>query len=88
VQAHFLGASEDALDESELHHRLAARYRQSSIDASQRRSKFAETAQYLLGRYVGPVLEMPGIRIMAIGASEQAARNEQHDPQAGTVVPG
>src|SRR4051812_27403535 len=29
---------------------------------------------------------MPGIRVVAIGAAQQATRDEQHDPQPRTVI--
>ena len=58
-----------------------------SSDA-QRRRKLAEPIDHLLRRDVGAVLQMPGIGIVAVGAAQQAARQEQHDPQAGSVVAG
>ena len=43
---------------------------------------------HLLRGNVGPVLQMPGIGIVAVGAAKQATRHEQHHPQAGSVVSG
>src|SRR4029077_1501778 len=77
---------EDALGESELHHRLAARDGEPAAEAAQRGSKIAKALQDLLGGYIGAVLEMPGIGVVAIGAAQEAARHEQHDPEAGAVV--
>ena len=51
-------------------------------------AKLAEPVDHLLRGDVGSVLQMPGIGIVAIGAAQQAARHEQHDPQAGPVVAG
>ena len=35
---------------------------------------------------VGSILQMPGIGIVAVGTAKQAARHEQHDPEARAVV--
>ncbi len=48
----------------------------------------AEAVDHLLRGDVGAVLQMPGIGIVAVGAAKQAARQEQHDAQAGAVVAG
>ena len=51
-------------------------------------AKLAEAVDHLLRGNVGPVLQMPGIGVVAVGAAQQAARHEQHDAQAGSVVAG
>src|SRR6476660_10008259 len=40
----------------------------------------------MIDRDIGAVLEMPGVRVVAIGAAQQAAREKQHEAQTGTVV--
>ncbi len=88
MQAHFLGAGQDALRKSELHHHLAARDRQPAIERPESRRKCAETIDDLLGGDVGPVLQMPCVRVVAVRAAEQAARDEQDRAQARSVVAG
>ena len=86
VQAHFLGAGKDAAGEVALHHRLAARDREPAVERAQRRRERAQPVDHLLGRDSGPVLEVPGVGVVAVGAAEQAARDEQHHAQARSVV--
>ena len=88
VQAHLLGGSQYPPGEGELHHRLAAGNGDAAIQRPQRRRKLAEPADHLRGRDVSSVLQVPGIGIVAVGAAKQAARHEQNQPQAGSVVAG
>ena len=48
MQAHLLGAREYSSGECELHHGLAARYRQASTQAADRGCEVAETAQHVI----------------------------------------
>ena len=86
MQAHFLGAGEYSSGECELHHRLAARYRQASTQAADRGREVAEPAQHVIDRHVGAVLEMPGVRIMAVRAAQQASGDEEDDAQPRPVI--
>ena len=86
MQAHLLGAREYFSGECELHHRLAARYRQASTQAADRGCEVTETAQHVIDRHVGAVLEMPGVRIVAVRATQQASRDEEHNAQPRPVV--
>src|SRR5689334_6059834 len=40
----------------------------------------------MIDRHIGAVLEVPGIRVMAVRASQQASGDEQHDTQTRSVV--
>src|SRR3954470_19704464 len=86
MKPHLLGCGEYPADERALHHRLAARYRQSAIERTERRRKVAKAVNDLLRRDVGPILQVPGIRIVAIGAAQQATGREQDDAQPWPVI--
>ena len=88
MKTHLLGRSQYPPGEGELHHRLAARNGQAAVKRAQSRRKAAEPIDDLLRRDVGPVLQMPGVGVVTIRAAQQASRDEQHDPQAGSVVTG
>ena len=51
-------------------------------------AKSPSRREHLIDRDVGAVLEMPGVRIMAIRTAQQASRDEEDDPQARPVVAG
>ena len=69
-------------------HSFERRFRVLRPQASEVAEGLAEALDHLLRRDVSPVLEMPGIGIVAVGAAEQATRHEQHHSQAGAVVSG
>ena len=86
MQAHRLGALKDAAREGELHHRLAPRYGEAPAKLDQGRRKAAEPVEHLLQRDIGAVFQMPRIRIVAIGAPQQATRDEQDCTQTRSIV--
>src|SRR5437879_4254752 len=86
MQPHFLGAGENSSGKCKLHHRLAARYRQAATKAAERRCEVAKPTEHLIGRNIGAVLEVPGVRVVAVCTSQEASRDEKHDTQARTVV--
>src|SRR5438067_1573199 len=86
MQAHRLGALEDATGKGELHHRLAAGNGQTPTKLSERRRKAAEAIEHLLERDVGAVLEVPSVWVVAVRATEQAPRDEQHSTKTRSII--
>ncbi len=71
-----------------MHHRLAAGDRDASVERLERGRKALQPVEDLFHRNVRAVLEMPRVRVVAIRASQQAPRYEQHHAHAGPVVSG
>src|ERR1700722_1880330 len=69
VQAHLLGPGKYSSGKGKLYHGLSARNRQTSAQVTKRRRKVAEATEYVVDRYVGAVLQVPGVRIMAVGTA-------------------
>ena len=86
MQAHLFGARENSSRERGLHQHFPAGDGQSAIEGAKRRREVAEPLDHLLGRNVGAVLQMPGIGIVAVGATKRQPRKEQYHAQAGAVV--
>src|SRR4029079_3097580 len=82
VQSHCLRAGKYAPRESQLHHRLTAGYLKDATELAERRRKVVQTPQHLIDRHVSAVLQMPGVRVVAVCTSKQAARYEQYDAQS------
>src|SRR3954454_15470708 len=76
VQSHLPRALEYPAGKGDLHHRLAARNGQPATEITDGWRKAGETAQHLVDGYIGAVLEVPGVRVMAVGAAKETAGHE------------
>ena len=88
VQAHLLRRGEDAAGEAELHQRLAAGDGQAAAHGAQRRREIAEPAHGMRQLDPRAILQVPGVRVVAELAAQEAARHEEHQPHARTVHRG
>ena len=73
MQAQLLSAGQDSLGKGELHHGFAAGYCETPVKHAQRRREAGEAINELLRRNVGSVFQMPGVGIVTIGTTQQAA---------------
>ena len=85
VQSELLAAPEDLHDERPLHHRLAARQRDAALADLEHLRVLADLAHRARHGHRLAVVLVPGIRVVAVLAAQQAAGQEADEAQAGAV---
>ncbi len=85
VQAELPGCGEQAAGEADLYQRLATRDGEAAPRGAQGRGEVPEPSDRLRQFDPGAVLDVPGVGIVTVEAAQQAARHEEHQPDARPV---
>ena len=85
MQTHCLRGREHSLSETELYERLTTGYRQAAPHGTQPRCEIAQAPDRVFEFDPGPVLQLPGVRIVTVLAPQIAPGHEKHDTHAWAV---